>query len=45
MSQVDSSLADNRLSEAERERVVHEGQHALQAIVNLLHALEAGKVL
>jgi len=43
MSQVDTSLADNRLNDAERERVIHEGQHALQAIVNLLHALDAGR--
>lgn len=43
MGNLDESMADGRLTDKERDHVIHEGQEAMQAIVNLLHSLEGMK--
>lgn len=43
MGKLDEGLADGKLSEKERERIVEEGYEAIQAIVCLLHTLQNGE--
>lgn len=43
MSELDSDLADKRITEAEIDRIKSEGNEAMQAIATLLHNLTAGK--
>lgn len=44
MGDLDSSMADGRITDNEIEHVKNEGYDAVQAIVTLLHNLEKGKI-
>jgi hypothetical protein len=43
MSEIESGIADGKITERERERILKEGHEAIQAIMNLIYTLKASR--